>query len=212
MLAAMAHDTYRTRCRSFPSIFETHGRIRHCVRAAKELDSKSNGLCPQGLESPQRRIISDAVTRLLGLWQPLPQPRRRLRAQVPARAVRLCGPAVAGWAGPHALLVVVVVVVVVVLVVLVVLVVVVVVVVVVLVVAGQKQVRNRSETGQKQVRIGSETGQKRVRNRSETGQKQVRNGSETGQKQVRNGSETGQKQVRNGSETGQKQEQQQQQQ
>ena len=185
MLAAMAHDTYRTRCRSFPSIFETHGRIRHCVRAAKELDSKSNGLCPQGLESPWRRIISDAVTRLLGLWQPLPQPRRRLRAQVPARAVRLCGPAVAGWAGPHALLVVVV-------------------VVVVLVVAGQKQVRNRSETGQKQVRIGSETGQKRVRNRSETGQKQVRNGSETGQKQVRNGSETGQKQVRNGSETGQK--------
>ena len=29
---------------------------RHCVRAAKELDSKSNGLCPQGLESPRCRI------------------------------------------------------------------------------------------------------------------------------------------------------------
>ena len=30
--------------------------IRHCVRAVKEMDSKSIGLCPQGFESPRCRI------------------------------------------------------------------------------------------------------------------------------------------------------------
>ena len=29
---------------------------RHCVRAVKEMDSKSIGLCPQGFESPRRRF------------------------------------------------------------------------------------------------------------------------------------------------------------
>ena len=29
---------------------------RHCVRAAKEMDSKSCGLCPQGLKSPRCRL------------------------------------------------------------------------------------------------------------------------------------------------------------
>ena len=29
--------------------------IRHCVRAVKEMDSKSIGLCPQGFESPRCR-------------------------------------------------------------------------------------------------------------------------------------------------------------
>ena len=29
---------------------------RHCVRAAKEMDSKSIGLCPQGFESPRCRL------------------------------------------------------------------------------------------------------------------------------------------------------------
>ena len=29
--------------------------VRHCVRVAKEMDSKSIGLCPQGLESPRCR-------------------------------------------------------------------------------------------------------------------------------------------------------------
>ena len=28
------------------------GPARQCVRAAKEMDSKSSGLCPQGFESP----------------------------------------------------------------------------------------------------------------------------------------------------------------
>ena len=46
--------------------------------------------------SNHRCRIQYAVTRMLGLCQPFPQPRRRLRAQVPARAVRLFGPAVAG--------------------------------------------------------------------------------------------------------------------
>ena len=41
---------------SCPCVFHARGR-RHCVRAAKELDSKSNGLCPQGLESPRCRIL-----------------------------------------------------------------------------------------------------------------------------------------------------------
>jgi hypothetical protein len=30
---------------------------RHCVRVVKELDSKSNGLCPQGFESPRCRFL-----------------------------------------------------------------------------------------------------------------------------------------------------------
>ena len=32
--------------------------LRQCVRAAKEMDSKSIGLCPQGFESPRCRINS----------------------------------------------------------------------------------------------------------------------------------------------------------
>ena len=34
---------------------------RHCVRAAKEMDSKSIGLCPQGFESPRCRLHSSPV-------------------------------------------------------------------------------------------------------------------------------------------------------
>ena len=30
---------------------------RHCVRAVKEMDSKSIGLCPQGFESPRCRFL-----------------------------------------------------------------------------------------------------------------------------------------------------------
>ena len=30
--------------------------LRHCVRAAQEMDSKSIGLCPQGFESPRCRL------------------------------------------------------------------------------------------------------------------------------------------------------------
>ena len=30
--------------------------LRHCVRAVKEMDSKSIGLCPQGFESPRCRL------------------------------------------------------------------------------------------------------------------------------------------------------------
>ena len=32
---------------------------RQCVRAAKEMDSKSIGLCPQGFESPRCRIVNN---------------------------------------------------------------------------------------------------------------------------------------------------------
>ena len=34
---------------------------RHCVRAVKEMDSKSIGLCPQGFESPRCRLTSLAI-------------------------------------------------------------------------------------------------------------------------------------------------------
>ena len=37
--------------------------VRHCVRVAKEMDSKSIGLWPQGLESPRCRI-----GKLVGKW------------------------------------------------------------------------------------------------------------------------------------------------
>jgi hypothetical protein len=33
-------------------------RARHCVRVAKEMDSKSIGLCPQGFESPRCRFVT----------------------------------------------------------------------------------------------------------------------------------------------------------
>ena len=55
LVDAVVHDTCRLRYKSYRCVFQAHGR-RHCVRAAKELDSKSNGLCPQGLESPRCRI------------------------------------------------------------------------------------------------------------------------------------------------------------
>ena len=34
-----------------------HHEARHCVRAAKEMDSNSIGLCPQGFESPRCRFL-----------------------------------------------------------------------------------------------------------------------------------------------------------
>ena len=34
---------------------------RHCVRAVKEMDSKSIGLCPQGFESPRCRFHNFAI-------------------------------------------------------------------------------------------------------------------------------------------------------
>ena len=40
--------------------------LRHCVRVAKEIDSKSIGLWPQGLESPRcRSVVFTIFTRLL---------------------------------------------------------------------------------------------------------------------------------------------------
>ena len=33
-------------------------KSRQCVRAVKEMDSKSIGLCPQGFESPRCRFLS----------------------------------------------------------------------------------------------------------------------------------------------------------
>ena len=47
------------------------------------------GSARRGVESARCRN-QYAVTRALGLWGSFPQPRRRLRAQVPARAVHLC--------------------------------------------------------------------------------------------------------------------------
>ena len=39
-------------------------RTRHCVRAVKEMDSKSIGLCPQGFESPQCRFAIAAAANM----------------------------------------------------------------------------------------------------------------------------------------------------
>ena len=40
------------------STFSVRAQYRHCVRAVKEMDSKSIGLCPQGFESPRCRSCS----------------------------------------------------------------------------------------------------------------------------------------------------------
>ena len=48
---------------------ESPFQSRQCVRAAKEMDSKSIGLCPQGFESPRCRLITtSAVRALLNCW------------------------------------------------------------------------------------------------------------------------------------------------
>ena len=65
---------------------------RHCVRAVKEMDSKSIGLCPQGFESPRCRFASFGLLARLSVafckrlrsapqTQPLPKqlPRHILR-------------------------------------------------------------------------------------------------------------------------------------
>ena len=79
------YDACRPWCRSYPCLFETHGR-RHCVRAAKELDSKSKGSA--------RRTLNPAVSNSIccerdaGPLVAFPScPRRSLRARAPASAV-----------------------------------------------------------------------------------------------------------------------------
>ena len=41
---------------------------RHCVRASKEMDSKSIGLCPQGFESPRCRFARTALAQSSMHW------------------------------------------------------------------------------------------------------------------------------------------------
>ena len=40
-----------------------HRHQRHCARAAKDLDQKSNVLCPQGFESPRCRCVLQVALR-----------------------------------------------------------------------------------------------------------------------------------------------------
>ena len=71
----------RTSC-----LFFAHGiRIRHlqchrhCVRAVKEMDSKSIGLCPQGFESPRCRF-----TEIVGFPPAIPVPKHPSEIRMPA--------------------------------------------------------------------------------------------------------------------------------
>ena len=60
---------------------------RQCVRAAKEMDPKSIGLCPQGFESPRCRQVRAAMTRVA-----LPGPEDQRVARIDAGLRRIQPP------------------------------------------------------------------------------------------------------------------------